>query len=453
MSRKRWVFVAAAALVAVVVFVAPAAGQGKATTATLGWSRALGEPTITYYNFGSLGTGARVSRLFRLGSSSLTKSGKLAITLTGSPAFSIASDRCTDTSIGQNLACWVAVVYAPRVTQTRDSATLTATGQQGEVARLSLVGSRARYVYWVDNGTCGLCHGGTVNKVPIGGGTVTTLARVPGGRWPASVAVDGTYVYWVSPSSSGAHGTVSKVPIGGGSVTTLAGAQGYPYSVAVDRTHVYWVNWLSGEVNKVPLGGGTVTTLANEGRPAYSIAVDSTNVYWDNDYSLGGGELNKVPLGGGKVTKLVGGGSQFGSVAVDGAHVFFTHHDGTVNQLPARGCCGMTVLARGQLSTSVAVDGTHVYWTSNTYFNPGGSGSPGWIGTVYSVPIGGGSVTTLGSARGGALAVAVDGTNVYWLAGGVGVRYGTVNMVPVGGGKVTVLATNQESPVSLAVGP
>ena len=44
---------------------------------------------------------------------------------------------------------------------------------------------------------------------------MTTLAS--GQHLPASLALDGTYVYWGSVGD----GTVKKVPLGGGSVTTL----------------------------------------------------------------------------------------------------------------------------------------------------------------------------------------------------------------------------------------
>ncbi len=50
---------------------------------------------------------------------------------------------------------------------------------------------------------------------------------------PDSLAVDGTHVYW----GNSEDGTIKKVPIGGGSVTTLAttvgGGDGGIYSLAV----------------------------------------------------------------------------------------------------------------------------------------------------------------------------------------------------------------------------
>ena len=42
-----------------------------------------------------------------------------------------------------------------------------------------------------------------------------------------------------------------KVPLGGGSPTTLASGQSQPYRLAVDATSVYWTNHASGTVMKL----------------------------------------------------------------------------------------------------------------------------------------------------------------------------------------------------------
>jgi DNA-binding beta-propeller fold protein YncE len=59
--------------------------------------------------------------------------------------------------------------------------------------------------------------------------------------------VDATSVYWANNGG----GTVMKVPISGGTPTTLASGQTTPWGIAVDATSVYWTNY----------GGGTVMKL------------------------------------------------------------------------------------------------------------------------------------------------------------------------------------------------
>ena len=58
------------------------------------------------------------------------------------------------------------------------------------------------------------------------------------------VAVDSTNVYWVNAGdfTGSLGGTVMKMPLGGGIPTTLASGQAKPLKVAVDSTSVYWTN-------------------------------------------------------------------------------------------------------------------------------------------------------------------------------------------------------------------
>jgi DNA-binding beta-propeller fold protein YncE len=77
-------------------------------------------------------------------------------------------------------------------------------------------------------------------RTPLDGGASVTLAALePLQVW---IACDGTNVYFTDVS----HGTVAKVAVGGGAVTTLASGQTSPRDIAVDVTSVYWVTGLSG---------------------------------------------------------------------------------------------------------------------------------------------------------------------------------------------------------------
>jgi DNA-binding beta-propeller fold protein YncE len=95
---------------------------------------------------------------------------------------------------------------------------------------------------------------------------------------PTGVAADGTAVYW---ANSG-NGTINKLPLGGDTVSSLAIRQADPAGVAVDSRHIYWANQGNGTINEVPLAGGAVTTLVTgQGRP-WGVAVDSSHIYWAN---------------------------------------------------------------------------------------------------------------------------------------------------------------------------
>jgi hypothetical protein len=56
-----------------------------------------------------------------------------------------------------------------------------------------------------------------------------------------ALAVDGVHVYWVEGNvMANVPGAVKRVPVGGGTVTTMASFSGYSGAIAVDDEYVYW---------------------------------------------------------------------------------------------------------------------------------------------------------------------------------------------------------------------
>lgn len=261
-------------------------------------------------------------------------------------------------------------------------------------------------VYWTENSG--------VAKVAKDGGAVIVLATDQ--YAPSFIALDSTSAYWTDDGS----GSVAKVPLGGGTVTTLAAAHdGYAIGIALSSTQVYWTNAFA--VLSMPLDGGAVVTLAPQQNSATGVVVDATSVYWANQYHT----VMKMPLEGGVATTLAAIQSltPSGGIAVDGTSVYWGTSgggDGTVVKTPLAGG-SITTLATGQnLPNQIAVDGTSVYWTNSGYvtFTPGGFDEPdaSFPGSVVKVPLDGGAPTTL-SAGGSPQGIAVDATSVYWTDG------------------------------------
>ena len=249
-------------------------------------------------------------------------------------------------------------------------------------------------VYWVNQ------NDGSVAKVPIAGGTATTLAAGSGNAW--QIAIDATNVYW---SDSGSL-KVSKVPLGGGSTTVLASGEINPVGIAVDGSNVYWTNYFGGTVRKAPIGGGSPTTLVSGQSNPTGMVVDATSVYWVNSPQNGvGSALMKAPLGGGSATLLSPAecGPSNGGIVLDGTSVYWVNNSGgTVKKLPLAGGT-VTTLATGQDGPyRIALDATNVYWTNQTG------------GTVMKAPIAGGAATTIASGQNTPQGVAVDATSIYW---------------------------------------
>jgi hypothetical protein len=89
----------------------------------------------------------------------------------------------------------------------------------------------------------------------------------------------------------------------------------------------------------------------------------------------------------------------------------------------------------------MAIDATSVYWTD--------CGDPD-LGRVQKVSKAGGPVVPL--ASGNRLSgIAVDSTNVYWVAGTTDASSGSIMIVPVAGGTPTVLAPESGEPAHIAV--
>lgn len=89
-------------------------------------------------------------------------------------------------------------------------------------------------LYW-----SGHAYGGTLNVVPVNGGTSVSLTGEPTTEWDAvEIAVDSEDIYWLDADS----GVVRAMPKSGGDIRVIASGQDQPFGLAVDDTCVYWVN-------------------------------------------------------------------------------------------------------------------------------------------------------------------------------------------------------------------
>jgi uncharacterized repeat protein (TIGR03803 family) len=177
----------------------------------------------------------------------------------------------------------------------------------------------------------------------------------------------------------------------------------------------------------------------------------------------GGGTVFSVPVGGGTPTALgsfngSSGGCPKGSLTLIGSTLYGTAYaggasnDGTVFGIPVG---GGTPTALGSFngsngvapcgSLTLSADGSTLYGTAE------GGGASGY-GTVFSIPVGGGTPTALGSFNGkgnGAYpggGLTLIGSTLYGTteeAGGGG--YGTVFSIPVSGGTPTALGSFNSS--------
>jgi len=104
------------------------------------------------------------------------------------------------------------------------------------------------------------------------------------------------------------------------------------------------------------------------------------------------------------------------NLAVTSAGIYWTYRDGSeVQGAPLAGGPATTLASNQSYPVAVATDGTNVY-----FLDQGPLDQDNTSGQVLKVPVGGGTVTPLASSRSNVgTSMATDGVNVYW------VEYGT----------------------------
>ncbi len=152
-------------------------------------------------------------------------------------------------------------------------------------------------VYWIISGGIGLSP--MVQQIGVAGGMPLTLSA--GGMFGSPedcywrIVVDSQNVYWSTTSSQYPVGcAIDKVPIGGGSVTTLVD-YAYFADFTVKGPTIYFseLGTNPGSIRSVPVAGGPSTSVVAD-VVAEVLTSDATDVYWIDPRRIGGGGIGAL---------------------------------------------------------------------------------------------------------------------------------------------------------------
>ena len=214
-------------------------------------------------------------------------------------------------------------------------------------------------------------------------------------------------------------------------------ATGFPSSIAIDANRLYWTETEYNKVMTLPLSGGNATLLSAAERPT-AIAVNGDAVYWVTQ----GGALSRLRFTESTPTTLATSAGESTGLALSARSAYWTTiaADGTGNgvgsvlSIPLGGGAVGAISATENVPAGIVVTASSLYWLDlNTQF-PLGSTS------LVQAPLAGGApVTLVARASGqpnGLDAIATYGNNVFFTI------QGTLYRLPLSGGQSTRLATN-----------
>lgn len=208
----------------------------------------------------------------------------------------------------------------------------------------------AANIYWA--GASG------VLSVPIANGPFTTHST----ESAYIVAVNATHVFW----GNGQDKTIKSVPLGGGSVVTLATGVARAKVFKLDANALYWTDWEAGQVMSVPLAGGTPKVLASNQEYPSGLAVNATHIFWTTEGYSNPGTVMRATLSGSEPT-LISTQDTPRSVTVDDTHVYWScDYESLLRKAPLAGGPITDVYQMQDNLLQVEVNATSLFWATHT---------------------------------------------------------------------------------------
>jgi hypothetical protein len=289
-----------------------------------------------------------------------------------------------------------------------------------------------------------------IKMMPAAGGTSQALTQKLG--VPIDMVIQGSNMVWVDYRPSGGStcipeksqvlnmtsldGTTSKVLASGNRCNLTP-------NIVLDNDNAYWVTTTASPneytLQQIPLDGSPAVTLTTTLQPIVAMARDDSYLYWVEGRFPDPGVIKRIPLAGGSVTDVATVTNGIvGNILINGSDLIVTEivypypdnyrilkiatSDGSATILATR--------AQSPYPLKLTADATTLYW-----FDSAG---------IYSLPMSGGSVTTLATISGTPSDITVDTSNVIWLENDGFV--GSIFEIPKVGGTPSVMASDLFTP-------
>jgi hypothetical protein len=193
-----------------------------------------------------------------------------------------------------------------------------------------------------------------VMRMPKAGGAETVLAD---GAYPTGIAVDVEYVYWANYFL----GEVRKVPLAGGTASTISDNEPGAAYITTGGGRVIWTNehW-EDHVGKVRAwsASGTQTLASKQGRPHF-VTTDGVYAYWTAPTD--GTVMRALLEGGAGAETLASGEEGAGGIMRDG-ELLYWQADNSIRSMPSAGGEVTTIYEYGDVGANVVQDSTSFYW-------------------------------------------------------------------------------------------
>jgi hypothetical protein len=192
---------------------------------------------------------------------------------------------------------------------------------------------------------------GAIVTVPAEGGEPTIIALTTG--LANALVADDANVYFVD-----GEGTKS-VPLGGGTVRTLATER--PYSLGLSGRTLYLADLDTGAISSVSIEGGPITVLTSDPGGALYPRACGEALCWVSGPALDAALKQLVP--GGTPTVLATGFRQLHDFVFDGKYFFLSTEHLLLQRVPRDGGAPLVIQSQG-LITSLDLDDACLYWSS-----------------------------------------------------------------------------------------